>query len=210
MKTLAKENLYIYPDECTKCYFTPFIKNFYLKRIQMVTSLIMGGDILLDIGFGSGILFYEIKDRFSELYGIDLHGSDITKKILDENGIKANLTDGDVCNLPYKDNFFDCITAVSILEHVPMQRLEKAIKEMKRVLKPDGKLICGFPVKNFYMQWGFRMLGFQDENYSLSHSDIYRTLEKHFISDKVLKFPSFLKMDWCLYMVCRLSNKTNG
>ncbi|NJL13751.1 MAG: class I SAM-dependent methyltransferase [Microscillaceae bacterium] len=67
---------------------------------------------------------------------------------------------GDVRELPYNDNYFDVILAVSVIEHIGLsdpQVLQpdvpvvetngdvNAVKELTRVLKPEGKLIMTFP-----------------------------------------------------------------
>lgn len=67
----------------------------------------------------------------------------------------------DIRNLPFKDNYFDFITCVSTLEHVGMNNnlyinnskyqeektidFEKAVLELKRVLKENGKLFITVP-----------------------------------------------------------------
>jgi len=49
----------------------------------------------------------------------------------------------DACSLPFPDNSFDAVTCQTVLIHIkdPL----KAIKEMKRVLRPGGILFCAEP-----------------------------------------------------------------
>jgi len=67
----------------------------------------------------------------------------------------------DIRKLPFKDNHFDYITCISTLEHIGMDNIlytknqkyrekkifdfEKAVKELKRVLKEGGKLFITLP-----------------------------------------------------------------
>lgn len=44
----------------------------------------------------------------------------------------------DLTAIDYPDNHFDCITSVSVIEHIPP--VEKTVAEMYRCLKPGGKL----------------------------------------------------------------------
>ena len=48
---------------------------------------------------------------------------------------------GNIIDLPFSDNSFDAVICVAVIHHLstPIRRL-KAIKELVRVLKPNGKL----------------------------------------------------------------------
>ncbi|MCF4102064.1 methyltransferase domain-containing protein [Gillisia sp. M10.2A] len=58
-------------------------------------------------------------------------------------GHNFNLLKGDAQNLPFPDDSFDLVTCQTVLIHVPNP--QKAISEMKRVLKPGGILLCVEP-----------------------------------------------------------------
>ncbi|MCK5044577.1 methyltransferase domain-containing protein [Candidatus Parcubacteria bacterium] len=76
----------------------------------------------------------------------------------------------DLRNMPFKDNHFDCITCVSTLEHVGMDNtpymndlkykeenvfdFTKAILELKRVLKNNGKVLITVPF-GAYQNYGW-------------------------------------------------------
>jgi SAM-dependent methyltransferase len=49
----------------------------------------------------------------------------------------------DAQNLPFEDNYFDCILFSEVIEHVPDP--EKAVQEISRCLKNGGQLILTFP-----------------------------------------------------------------
>ncbi|MEM3896271.1 MAG: class I SAM-dependent methyltransferase [Archaeoglobaceae archaeon] len=49
----------------------------------------------------------------------------------------------DIQNLSFKNDSFDCVIVNDIFEHIPF--LEKALNEIRRVLKPNGFLISTFP-----------------------------------------------------------------
>lgn len=50
----------------------------------------------------------------------------------------------DITDIPYRDNMFDYVISNHILEHIVDE--ERAISEIKRVLKKEGKWIFSFPV----------------------------------------------------------------
>jgi len=81
--------------------------------------------------------------------GYNVLGLDIRRKILryakwKSNKLKIdsryiNFIVGSTLNLPIADNTYDCILFLEIIEH--LNSPEKALKELKRILKKDGILI---------------------------------------------------------------------
>jgi len=96
---------------------------------------------VLDLGCGSGRHVVYLAKHGFEVYGIDIakSGIKIAKNWLKKEGLKANLKVGDIYKkLPYKDNFFDAIISIRVLYHGRIEWIRRCIKEMKRVLKPNG------------------------------------------------------------------------
>ncbi len=97
----------------------------------------VNGKKILDIGCGKG--------RFSEIFfmkGANIFGIDPSEKLLKEAREKSfgkSFISGSATDLPFSDNTFDCVFCIEVLEHVPDFR--KAVREMVRVLKRNGKLI---------------------------------------------------------------------
>ena len=63
----------------------------------------------------------------------------------------------DIQQIPYEDDSFDLVIANAMLYHVP--DLDKAISEVARVLKPDGRFICSTTGENGMHQWLQQALG---------------------------------------------------
>ena len=206
-----KKNLHITPSygDCSGYYYTPAISYFYLKRLRMMIDMVRNkGVSVLDAGCGCGIFFYELQKMFSKLYGMDLR-KDIAavKKCLKKDNIESNIVNGDIYKIPYKDSSFDCVVSMSVLEHI--KDLEEPVREIKRVLKENGSFICGFPVRNLLMHSFFKVIRFDDlEDHPSSHRDILEMLKRNFYIEKTVTFPSFLKIDYSFYIVCRcIKNK---
>jgi len=107
-------------------------------RIQEIISFF--GDLnnkkVIDVGCGKGRFIKELQSLFSkaEFYGID-----ISEKMLDFCPKKAKVSVGNILNINYPDETFDFVYCVEALEHAI--RVEKAIQEMCRILKPGGKIV---------------------------------------------------------------------
>lgn len=65
------------------------------------------------------------------------------EKYFSNLGMPFSLKKADAQNLPFEDNSFDFVTCQTVLIHVPDP--QKALEEMKRVLKPGGTLLCVEP-----------------------------------------------------------------
>lgn len=98
-------------------------------------------DLALDVACGPGTLVLDLAKRTRFARGID-----VTKEMLRQ--ARAFQTEAQVSNatfdcgeaeqLPYGDAFFDLVTCQCALHHMPQP--ERAIREMVRVMKPDGRL----------------------------------------------------------------------
>jgi ubiquinone/menaquinone biosynthesis C-methylase UbiE len=105
------------------------------------------GDVVLEIGFGTGFTLVELAKTVGEagrIYGMDvtpqmvhLAGERLKKNRVEKN---VELSEADARNMPYKDNVFDAIIMSSVLELFDTPDIPKVLAEIKRVLKPNGKL----------------------------------------------------------------------
>lgn len=111
------------------------------------------GERILDIACGSGELGLKLAERGCEVYGIDISEAAISsaKRLSQMVKITCEFEVGDAEHLPYLDGYFDKIICSSSLEHFKDDL--KALKEMRRALKPDGKLVLTtdsltYPISN--------------------------------------------------------------
>jgi ubiquinone/menaquinone biosynthesis C-methylase UbiE len=139
----------MYGQDFQKGLNTPFLhrvlNRFLDTRYEAAARLAPGGDAFLDIGCGDGELLFLLRDKYARLYGMDVVESRL-ERIRGRLGEARNifLQAGDANDvLPYEDNYFDTVTALSMLEHVfdPYH----FIKECHRILKPDGTLVVQVP-----------------------------------------------------------------
>lgn len=100
--------------------------------------------ILLDIACGIGPLLRASNEADLIPFGIDI--SDNALEIALENGFQNHIALADAENLPFADNTFDYVVNLGSLEH--FLKIDVGIKEMVRVMKPDG--IACVMVPNFF------------------------------------------------------------
>ncbi len=94
--------------------------------------------LVLDCGCGFGA-FYNLTKNFNTIY-LDISLNLLKKFKLKERKICAN-----ILYLPFKDNTFDLVLCINVLEHV---NYLNALNEIKRVLKNNGHLIVVVINKN--------------------------------------------------------------
>lgn len=97
---------------------------------------------LIDIGCGSGEFAGVFYDRKVEI-GIDISKGEILKVRRKKLYKKIKLCDAR--NMPFADNTFQTAISISVLEHI--SKVEEAIRETIRILKPGGKFIFTVPLK---------------------------------------------------------------
>lgn len=105
------------------------------------------GERVLEIGPGTGYYSLDIAPRLAPGGHLDL--LDVQQPMLDELARRArergspNVTPtlGDAQNLPYPDQAFDAVFLVATLGEIPDK--DHALHEVRRVLKPGGRLVVG-------------------------------------------------------------------
>ena len=118
-----------------KCYH--FIKSIALKnKLNLVNSLQPTKGSILDIGAGTGDFLSVVKENGWNTIGVE--PSEKAKAIAQKKGVSFVEQTSELEN-----NSFDVITMWHVLEHVP--NLDNQIKELKRLLKPNGSLIIAVP-----------------------------------------------------------------
>ncbi|HDY67935.1 MAG TPA: methyltransferase domain-containing protein [Candidatus Scalindua sp.] len=107
-------------------------------RIQEILSFFgnLDGKKIIDIGCGKGRFLQILKSKFSNA---QLYGLDISEKMLSFCPNEVETICGSMLDVRHPDGYFDYVYCVEALEHA--LRIENAIKEVVRILKPSGKIV---------------------------------------------------------------------
>lgn len=97
-----------------------------------------GDEIVLDIGSGFGMYYQRLMAiaPMVNYYAVDLSFKMLKAHIAGEENVAL----GDAQKLPFADNSFDVVMANHMLYHLP--DIDAALTEIRRVLKPEGKLLA--------------------------------------------------------------------
>jgi SAM-dependent methyltransferase len=195
-------------DDPLDYYYRPLTRRLYRGRLELANELL--GDerygSLLEVGHGSGIYLPELARHADRLAAIDIHDEiDGVRAMLSEFRIEADLRQGSLFEMPFTDGSFDALVCLSVLEH--LRELDEAIDAFRRVLRPGGIAVLGFPVPNVFTDRFFRLVGYDPrEIHPSSHTDILAAARRNrgFVVERELHMPSFLPVPAAAYVACRL------
>ena len=137
------------------------------KRYAISVSGVRTGQRVLDVAGGSADLsrlFLKAVGSTGQVVLTDINNAMLRvgrDRLLDE-GISTPVTQCDAEHLPFPDNYFDCVSIAFGLRNVTHK--EAALREMKRVLKPGGRVIVlefskvAKPLEKAYDFYSFKLL----------------------------------------------------
>ena len=141
------------------------------------------GDLLLDLGAGTGRHSFEALRRGARVVALDLGLDDLGQARAWLGAMHAAgevgpggdslAVQGDALRLPFGDATFDRVVVSEVFEHIPAD--EAALREVRRVLRPGGT--AAFSVPRF---WPERVCWALSEEYHSNpggHVRIYRASE---------------------------------
>jgi SAM-dependent methyltransferase len=122
-------------------WFNRVIDSQQLRAVKRALALSTArrSSSVLDVGCGSGRWV-----RRYQAFGYRATGLDATQTMLQiarDQKTSAQLISGEAQRLPFADFSFDCVSDITVVQHIPFSLQPLAISEMMRVLRPDGSLI---------------------------------------------------------------------
>ena len=99
------------------------------------------GDRVLDVGCGAGNSYApQVAERVSSYKGVDASATAV--ELAQSAGLDATVID-DAASLPFPDDDFDVAICIEVFEH--LFEPHRAAAEIRRVLRPGGRLVASTP-----------------------------------------------------------------
>lgn len=160
-----------------------------------------GNARILELGCGHGLLWKENADRIPDGWKATL--SDLSPGMLDASwrnlvvtGRAFQFKEIDAQSIPFEDETFDAVIANHMLYHVPDR--PRAIAEIKRVLKPGGRLIATTVGENHLKEPAVWFREVNDAFISFGNpftlENGFKQLEKFFSQVTVSRIPDSLRV----------------
>ena len=112
-----------------------------------------------------------------------------SKKSFKKNNLNATFKQGTLTKIPFKDNNFDYIICLASFHHLNKKEQDISLKEIKRVLKPNGKLFIAvwnkwqprfiFKSKEQMIPWRIKDKTYQRYYYLFNIFEFKKLLRKH-------------------------------
>ena len=129
----------LHPD--SPAWFNRLVDTLQFRAVRRAIAMaaLPEGARILDVGCGTGRWVRRYRD-----FGFHVTGLDATVAMLRvarECGTTAPLTAGEAYRLPFPDARFDCVSDITVVQHIPVSLQPPALLEMMRVVRPGGHLI---------------------------------------------------------------------
>ncbi|MGI8584351.1 MAG: class I SAM-dependent methyltransferase [Chitinophagaceae bacterium] len=198
-------------------------------RILNTAALIpLDTKTLADIGCGNGIFVNYLLDNNKAL---QITGVDRSKTAL--KYVRSNKIAADIASLPFANNYFDCVTCLEVIEHLPNPVYKKSLKELARIASKhiiisvpyDEKLEHSYTqcpacktifnkeihlrsfkeddILNLFHDYGFKCVTTQKLNPS-------STFKGHGLYRKIFFPEQFITWSSPICPICGYEEKTNG
>ncbi len=153
----------------------------HLHRYALTFDYIKDKDVI-DIACGEGYGSFLMSNYAKNVKGIDINNDVIENAKIKYKKDNLDFLQGTVANIPLQDSSIDVIVSFETIEHITMH--DEMMREIKRVLKPDGLLIISSPdKKNYSDKRGFNNKFHVKELYLEEFENL---IKKYFKYDKML------------------------
>ena len=127
-------------------FYDKFMKrdmSAYEEMVTKISAVIEPTDSVLEIATGTGLIALKLADQVTHIEAVDFSPKMLEKarNKADELGVEnVHFSKQDACCLTYEADSFDIVIIANTLHVMPQP--DKALMNIKKVLKSEGKLIA--------------------------------------------------------------------
>lgn len=111
--------------------------------------------VVLDVGCGYGWFEnYALSKNVKKIYGMEITKEDLLTAKKSVSDKRAQFVVGSANKIPFKDNSFDTVISLEVIEHIPKNTEFIFFKEVDRVLKKGGTFYLSTPYNSFFSKLG--------------------------------------------------------
>ena len=110
------------------------------------------GKRILEVGSGTGLVSLALAERGAEVTLCDISPEAVkfSEAVFARAGtggkaVAGEMVQGSILDLPFEDNAFDVTWNAGVIEHFEGEEQLRALREMLRVTRPDGRVIVAVP-----------------------------------------------------------------
>jgi SAM-dependent methyltransferase len=122
-----------------------FYRKFIIRRglNYFIQKHFTPGESLLHAGCGSGLVDVDINRYFCiTALDISLRALNLYRQF---NQYNPRIIRGDIFHIPFEDSIFDGVYNLGVLEHFTEEEIVRILAELRRVIKPKGRIAIFWP-----------------------------------------------------------------
>lgn len=163
----------------------PFYSRSYKLLNDQIDDLIKlkSNNVFLELGCGTGSLTRFGYENFSFYIGLDISYSGIRRCFNSSTSSNCLFIVGDAENLPIRSSVVSMAASQWVFEH--LSRPDLAVKELKRVVTPNGKVYHDTNHDNFFLTYRWFQMKLNQEKYDARMHEAGHDRDRFFSRRKI-------------------------
>lgn len=161
------------------------VSNALFESYEFARGQFGAGDHVLDIACGDGYGCRIMAPRVGHVMGVDINQPLIAANQQSNAVENISYDVGDCFALSLPDGAMTGATAMELIEHLPVDKVDSFVSEVRRVIRPGGSFICSTPQNS---HGDIPLVPWHVKEYSVA--ELRAILERHFSSVKILSSKS--------------------
>ena len=162
-----------WPEAYDRWFTTPIGSLVKKYETQLILDQLepKPGEIILDVGCGTGVFTIDILLSGSQVVGLDISLPMLIQAVKKLKGLPFQMILADILNLPFPGNSFDKVISVTALEFI--EDVKGAVEELFRVTQKGGSIVVA--TLNSLSPWASRRRAKAEKGRTIFEKAIFRS-----------------------------------